>query len=96
MKHKQLSHKEAQFRNRFIAEHNYNKSEQRLFDEEVKNGDLSYSFIYKSVRKGVTFSFMNEIALRRVSRAVAKLTIESMTVAKIFPDFLEYLKEREI
>ncbi len=95
MKPNQLSKREAKFRNRFIAEHHYNKLEQCLFDEAVEIGDLSYSFIYKSVRNGTTYWFMTNIELRRLSRAMAKFAIVSRTIAKMFPFFTEYLTKNE-
>ena len=96
MKSKQLFHREAKFRKRFIAEYHYNKVEQQMLDEVVKNGNLSYSFVYKAVRKGTEYLFMTDIALRRLSRTIMNFCITITVAAKSFSNFAEDLQENEL
>ena len=56
----QLSNREAKFRKKFIAEHHYNKAEQKIFDEAVREQG-GYEIFYAAEKVGEYYSFMTVI-----------------------------------
>ena len=63
----QLSNREVKFRKKFIAEHHYNKAEQKIFDEAVREQG-GYATVYAAVKIGEYYAFMTVITLRRLSK----------------------------
>ena len=93
----QLSNREAKFRKKFIAEHHYNKAEQKIFDEAVREQG-GYTVVYAEVKKGYIYLFMTGIALRKLLQRLrefnATVSATSKSLAQISENF-NAIKEGE-
>ncbi len=76
-----LLKKEAKYRIKFIQEHHYNKSAQKIFDRAKEENQTTYKQLYQSVRNGATYLFMVEIALAGCARAMANMSVHAKCLA---------------
>lgn len=68
-----LSKQALKYRNKFIQEHHYDKSEQRQLDEAIVQLNISYKELYFNVRKGERYFFMAVIVCNRAGKQFGKL-----------------------
>lgn len=68
-----LSRREARARMRFIQEHHYNGEEQRIMDRAVAQMGVTYVELYRKVKNGHFYIFMNAIHCRRLGKAMASV-----------------------
>lgn len=92
-----LSKAERKYRNKFIQECHYSKTEQRIFDVEVAAMGETYKRIYKSMRSGYVYTFMALIVSNRLGRAFYNIgvTVERMTES-IQAVTREFSKSKEV
>ena len=86
----QLSNREAKFRKKFIAEHHYNKAEQKIFDEAVREQG-GYAIVYAAVKVGEYYAFMTVIALRRLSKQLQEFGATASATSKNLAQITESL-----
>jgi hypothetical protein len=86
----QLSNREAKFRKKFIAEHHYNKTEQKIFDEAVREQG-GYTVVYAAVKRGHTYAFMTVIATRKLSQCIKAFTATASATSKNLAQITESL-----
>lgn len=65
-----MTKSERRHRIKFIQEMNYNKAEQKIFDESKKDLKITYKELYQNAISGYWYAFMAEIAIKRLSEAV--------------------------
>lgn len=86
----QLSNREAKFRKKFIAEHHYNKAEQKIFDEAVREQG-GYAIVYAAVKVGEYYAFMTVITLRRLSKHLKEFGATASATSKNLAQITESL-----
>ena len=86
----QLSNREAKFRKKFIAEHHYNKAEQKIFDEAVREQG-GYAVVYAAVKRGHTYAFMTVIATCKLSQCIKTFSTIVSTASKNISQIAESL-----
>ncbi len=87
MKSNQLTKSEYKHRVKFIQEHHYNKSEQRILDEAKHSLNMSYKELYWDMRRGIVYAFMSTISMRRISRALYYCGVSAKQAAESFANF---------
>ena len=86
----QLSNREAKLRKKFIAEHHYNKAEQKIFDEAVREQG-GYAIVYAAVKIGCIYPFMTGIALRKLSQRLREFSATASATSKNLAQITESL-----
>lgn len=90
-----ISKAERKYRIKFIQEHHYNKSEQRIFDEFAMRMSITYKEVYKSMRSGMVFSFMATIVVARASKAIRRASISIAQLGTSLQNITKIIKEYE-
>lgn len=95
MNNNQLTKSEYKHRVKFIQEHHYNKAEQRILDEAKRSLGMSYKELYRNMRRGIVYSFMSTIAMRRVSGALYTWGVSANQAIESFNELNKVLSNIE-
>jgi hypothetical protein len=88
-----LSKNEAKYRKKFIAEHNYNKVEQMMFDKEISSSPFSYKVVYECVKKGIYFSFMAGLSMHKLIRHMDAMRTQANKLSNSFNNLWKELSD---